>query len=155
MNRLTLPLLGLLIVPLLGVVSVTPTRAYGAENWQLGFSSTGVAPSTGAGFGFSGWCAFGGGVTSGSTGNCQLAQYFHGSAGSGFTCQEAIDVTAWDGSDGDFDISAATVSVTPASLPGPCLALFPGPAGFPVHTGIPAAAGHYNIGSIRGVVGEF
>lgn len=153
---LRLSLLGLLIVPLLGVVSVTPAYAYGAENWQIGFSGTGTAPSTGMGFGFWGWCAFGGGVTSGNNGDCQLAQYVHAPAGGGFTCHESIDATSWNASGGTFVIEAATATVTPASATGACLAFFPGPSGFPVNTGFPAAAGHYNFGSLGpGLVGSF
>jgi hypothetical protein len=153
---LTLPLLALLIVSLLGVVSATPTRAYGAENWQVGFSGTGTAPGTGFGFGFWGWCAFGGGVTSGNTADCQFAQYVHAPAGGGFTCHESIDATSWDASGGTFVIESGTVTVTPASLTGPCLSIFPGPGGLPVDTGFPAAAGHYNFGSLGpGLVGKF
>jgi hypothetical protein len=79
----------------------------------------------------------------------------HGPAGSGFTCHESIDVSSWDASGGTFVITTATVTVNPSSLTGPCLAFFPGPAGFPVDTGFPAAAGHYNFGGIGGVRGEF
>lgn len=152
---LTLPLLGLLIVSLLGVVSVTPTHAYGAENWQIGLSGTGTAPGTGFGLGFWGWCAFGGGVTSGNTGDCQFAQYVHTGAGSGFTCHISLDITAWTGSGGTFVITG-TASVNPAATTAACLAFFPGSASFTgVDTGIPAAAGHYNLGGIGGAVGEF
>jgi hypothetical protein len=139
----------------LAIVVATPALAYGRENWQIGFSGTGVFPGTGQGFGFWGWCAFGGGVTSGNTADCQVEQYVHGPAGSGFTCHESLDITAWDASGGTFVIKAATVTVTPSSLTGPCLAFFPGPAGFPVDTGFPAKAGHYNLGGIGGVRGEF
>jgi hypothetical protein len=52
-------------------------------------------------------------------------------------------------------INSGTITVNPTSQTGPCLALFPGPTGFPVDTGIPAHAGHYNIGSVLGAVGEF
>jgi hypothetical protein len=94
-------------------------------------------------------------VTSGNDGDCQFAQYVHGPAGSGFTCHESVDVTSWDGSGGTFVFNAATVTVTPSSLTGPCLALFPGPGGFPINTGFPSAAGHYNLGGIGGERGEF
>jgi hypothetical protein len=139
----------------LALVVATPTLAYGKDNWQLGFSGTGVIPSTGQGFGFWGWCAFGGGITSGNDGDCQVSQYVHAPAGGGFTCEESVDVTAWDASGGTFVIEAATVTVHPSSLTEACLAFFPGPAGFPVDTGFPAAAGHYNLGGIGGVRGEF
>ena len=155
MPRLSRRLVVILLTVALAIFAATPALAYGRDNWQIGFSGTGVVPSTGQGFGFWGWCALGGGVTSGNDGDCQLAQYVHGPSGSGFTCHESIDITSWDGSGGTFVINAATVTVTPSSLTGPCLAFFPGPAGFPVDTGFPAAAGHYNFGGIGGVRGEF
>lgn len=46
-----------------------------------------------------------------------------------------------------FVIEAATVTVTPSSLEGPCLDFFPGMAGFPTDTGFPAAAGHFRFTS--------
>src|SRR5215469_10329139 len=88
MSKLLRPLLGILIAAMLVIFATTPVLAYGADNWQVGLSGTGVAPGTGQGFGFWGWCAFGGGVTSGNNGDCQFAQYLHGPAGSGFTCHE-------------------------------------------------------------------
>src|SRR5947209_18122713 len=93
----------------IGLIAVTTASAgaYGGgpANWQLGFAGTGVAPGTGFGFGFWGWCAFGGGVTSGNTGDCQLSQYFHTSSGGGFTCQESLDITSWRGSGGTFVVT--------------------------------------------------
>ena len=151
---LAIGLVAVLLVATLALFAAAPTLAYGAENWQIGVAGTGVAPSTGQGFGFWGWCTFGGGVTSGTNGDCQFAQYVHLPAGGGFTCHESLDITAWDASGGTFVITAATVTVTPSDLTVPCLVLFPGPAGFPMNTGIPAAAGHYNLGGIGGVVGE-
>jgi len=124
MPRLPRRLVAILLTVALAVFAATPALAYGKDNWQIGFSGTGVVPSTGQGFGFWGWCALGGGVTSGNDGDCQLAQYVHGPAGSGFTCHESIDITSWDGSGGTFVINAATVTVTPSSLTGPCLAFF-------------------------------
>ena len=148
-------LAGALVVALVSSTHSRPALAYGKENWQIGFAGTGVFPGTGVGFGFWGWCTFGGGVTSGTNGDCQFAQYAHLPAGSGFTCHESLDITSWDGSSGMFFINTATVTVNPTSLTGPCLALFPGPGGFPVNTMIPSAPGHYNLGGIGGLVGEF
>lgn len=136
-------------------VSANPVGAAGAANWQVTFAGTGVIPGGGGGFGFWGWCDFAGGVSSGNAGDCDFAQYFHAPGGGGFTCQEDLNITSWDGSGGTFVIEAATPTVHPTSLTGPCLSFFPGPAGFPVDTGFPAAAGHYPIGSIGGVVGQF
>ena len=152
---------GLIAAALLGVLAATPAQAYGAENFQTAFAGTGVFPGTG-GFGFWGWCAFGGG---GTNGDCQFAQYVHAPSGS-FTCHESLDITSWIVTTAGFGFPnftiTGTVSVTPTSQTGPCLVLFPGLifltgpnsfAGAP--TGIPAAAGHYNLGSILGAVGEF
>ncbi len=151
-------LLGLLAALMVGASGAAPALAYGVENWKVGFSGTGVAPGTGQGFGFWGWCAFGGGVASGNTGDCQFAQYFHTSAGGGFTCHESLDITSWTtGSNGDFLITG-TVTVTPTGLTAPCVAFFPGPGltSFSgVDSGIPAKAGHYNFGSLgTGLVGS-
>jgi len=163
--------LGLLAAAMLGVFVATPVQAYGQENWQLGFAGTGVFPSgfgpfpSGTGFGFWGWCTFGGGTTvnalgqatSGTTGDCQLAQYFHVPSVSALTltCHESIDVSSWDGTLGTFVVSG-TASVTPTSLTMPCVKAFPGSASFTsVDFMFPAAPGHYNFGSIGGAVGEF
>jgi hypothetical protein len=146
---------------MLGVFAATPAQAYGAENWQLGFAGTGVFPNgigsfpSGTGFGFWGWCTFGGGVTSGTNGDCQFAQYFHVPSGAGFTCHESIDVSSWHATGGTFVLSG-TASVTPISLTAPCLAFFPGSASFSnIDSGFPAAPGHFNFGGIGGAVGEF
>jgi hypothetical protein len=156
-------LAGALAVALVSNAHSRSALAYGKENWQIGVSATGVLPGTGVGFGFWGWCAFGGGVTSGNNGDCQFSQYQHAPSGSGipaFTCEESFDITSWEAEKLSspfvtFVIDAATVTVHPTSQTGNCLAFFPGPAGFPVDTGFPAAAGHYNLGGIGGLRGEF
>lgn len=150
-------LFGLLASVALVLFAAAPASAYGSnDTWQVAISGTGTAPSTGFGFGFWGWCAFGGGVTSGNDGDCVIAQYFHAPAGSGFTCNVKIDVSSWDGSGGTFVLNAATFTVRPTSLTGPCLAFIPGFGSFPLDLGIPAAAGHYNLGGLGpGLVGEF
>lgn len=138
----------------MAAVSANPVGAAEPANWQVAFAGTGVTPGS-AGFGFWGWCDFAGGVTSGNAGNCDFAQYFHAPGGRGLTCQEDFNITSWDASGGTFVVDAATVNVHPSSLTGPCLSFFPGPGGFPVDFGFPAAAGHYPIGSIGGAVGQF
>jgi len=135
----------------------SPAFGYGKANWQVTANGTGVIPGTGIGFGFWGWCAFAGGVTSGNDGDCQFAQYEHGPAGSGFTCHISLDITSWTGVGGTFVITG-TASVTPTNLTGPCLSIFPGSSPYTgVDTGIPAAAGRYHLGSLGGpgVPGEF
>ena len=154
---------GALAISLASISHSRPALAYGKENWQIGFAGTGVAPGTGQGFGFWGWCAYGGGVASGNTGDCEFAQYVHAPAGSGFTCEESLDITSWDvGSNGDFFITG-TATVKPTSATVPCLAFFPGP-GLASFTGIdsliPAAPGHLNLGTLAlgfgpGLSGEF
>jgi len=154
--------LGFGLAVLLAVSVASPAFAYGRENWQTTFAGTGVTPgATGTtGFGFWGWCTFGGGVTSGNNADCEFAQYTHGTTPS-FTCHESVNGTSWavSGVTGDFVILAGTITVTPSSLTQACLALFPGPGSTTtianVDTGIPARAGHYNFGSIFGAHGEF
>jgi len=161
-------LLGLVVGVMVGATAAPPALAYGAENWQLGFSGTGVAPGSVQGFGFWGWCAYGGGVTSGTTGDCQFAEYIHTTSGGSFTCEESLDITSWNIAKSattgvnDFFISG-TVTVHPTSLTGPCVAFFPGPglnsfAG--VDTTLPAAPGHYSLPTVDlgfgpGLTGEF
>ncbi len=149
-------LAGALALALVSTTHSRPALAYGKENWQIGFSGTGVNPGTGVGFGFWGWCALGGGVTSGNNGDCEFAQYAHASADSGVTCHESLDITSWNvGSNGDFFITG-TATVNPTSVTVPCLAIFPGLASFTgVDLGVPAAPGHYNLGGIGGIRGEF
>jgi hypothetical protein len=148
-------LAGALAVSLASITHSRSALAYGKENWQVTAAGTGVFPGTGVGFGFWGWCAFGGGVTSGNNGDCEFSQYFHAPAGSGFTCEISLDITSWDGSGGTFVVTG-TATVNPTSQTGPCLAFFPGSASFTgVDTGIPAAPGHFNLGGIGGLRGEF
>jgi len=142
-------LAGALAVALVSNTHSRPALAYGKENWQIAFSGTAVAPGTG-GFGFWGWCALGGGVTSGTNGDCEFAQYAHAPAGSGFTCHESLDITSWDvsGLTHTFLITG-TATVNPTSLTVPCLTIFPGSASFTgVDLGVPAAPGHYNLGAL-------
>jgi hypothetical protein len=160
MHRHTRPIVAALLVAALLTTALTffaahRALAYGQENWQIGFSATGVVPSTGQDFGFWGWCAFGGGVTSGNNGDCEVSQYFHAPAGGGFTCQESVDIASWDASGGTFVISG-TATVHPSSLTAPCVAIFPGSVNFTgVNSMIPAVPGHFNLGGIGGAVGEF
>ncbi len=148
---------------LLALLAAAPAQAYGQANWQIGFAGTGTAPasltgSTAAGAGFWGWCEFAGGTSSGNSGDCEFAQYFHSSAG-GFTCQESLDITKWE-----ISPSAAlgglptfhadgTATVHPASLTDPCLAFFPmQPSPFTdADTLLPGFPGHFDLGPLFGV----
>jgi hypothetical protein len=138
--------------------SASPALAYGRANWQVAINGTATFPGTGTAFGFWGWCAFAGGVTSGNDGDCEFAQYFHAPSGSGFTCHLSLDVSSWDATGGTFVITG-TASVNPTRLTGPCIDFFPGSSPYTgVDTGIPAAAGQYHPGVSAlapGAVGEF
>jgi hypothetical protein len=147
------PLLALVPLAMLLLLAQGSNFAYTNQaNFQIGFAGTGVAAGTGVGFGFWGWCALGG---NGSEGDCQFSQYFHSPAG-GFTCEESLDISAWDGSGGTFVITG-TATARPAAAAAACLANFPGSASFSgVDTGIPSAPGHYNLGGLGpGLAGEF
>jgi hypothetical protein len=138
-------LVGALAVALVSNAHSHTARAYGKANWQAAFSGTATVPGSG-GFGFWGWCDFGGGVTSGNTGDCEMSQYFHTPGGGGLTCEVSIDVTSWDARQFQnpyvsFVIEAGTITVHPSSQTQNCS------FGFPADTGIPAAAGHYNLTS--------
>jgi hypothetical protein len=135
------------------VAGASPVAAYGAANWQITFAGTATFPNGGGGFGFWGWCDLAGGTNSGNNGDCQFAQYLHAPSG-GFTCQESLNITSWDTSAGF--VITGTAAVHPTSLTAPCLSFFPGSSPFSgVGLGVPAAAGHYNLGNlIPGVPGE-
>jgi len=142
---------GLVCAAVLALSATSPAFAYGKENWQTTFAGTAVTPG-GISFGFWGWCAFGGGVTSGNTGYCQFAEYVHNTPQGSFTCHESLDISSWTIA-GDFQING-TVTVSPTSLTGPCIAFFPGtqfmtgPNTFAnVDSGVPGAPGHYNLTS--------
>jgi hypothetical protein len=161
---------GLLAAAALGVFAATPALAYGAENYQIGFAGTAVYPAGGFSFGFWGWCAFGGGTgslpTSGTTGDCQFAEYIHSSSVRA-TCHQSIDATSWTIESSVFPgfVGIPTFHVTgtatldPAGAAPICLTL-PGvaPASFTdFDTLLPAIPGHTSLPSsflIPGSVGE-
>jgi len=72
-------LLGVFAAVSIGMAASTPALAYGPANWQITFSGTGP------GFGFWGWCDLAGATnfnaagqaTSGTSGDCQFAEYAH------------------------------------------------------------------------------
>jgi len=142
------------------VATATPAMAYGKANWQLTFAGTANLPSSGFSFGFWGWCDLAGGVASGTSGDCQIAQYQHVQGGNSFTCHENIDLTAWTTTTGSgtFVISGS-VAVVPVSLTDDCVGLFPGSTSFNgVDSLIPAVPGHHDLGVgnlIPGAVGEY
>ncbi len=157
-RALSRSVLGLLVAALLGVVAAMPAQAYGAENYQLGFSGTLVAPGTGFGFGFWGWCAFGGGTgtlpTSGTDGDCNYALYIHTSSGS-VTCEQSVDITSWTIQPTAFgpDFFATGTATNHPSSADICFGLFPGvfPSSFSdFDTLLPGVPGHYSLNGFFG-----
>lgn len=153
-------LFGILVSALLVFFAAMPAQAYGAENYQVGFAGTGVAPGTGFGVGFWGWCAFGGGTgtlpTSGTTGDCNYALYVHTSSG-GVTCEQSVDITSWTIQPGAFgpDFFATGTATNNPSSAAICFALFPGvfPSSFTdFDTLIPGVPGHYPLNGFMGFV---
>ena len=158
--------------------TVPPAHAYGPEQWQIGFSFNCNAPvSFCAGFGFWGWCAFGG---SGTTGDCQIAIYnFNGKFGpASGPVHFAVDYTGWVVGTGSVLIptqptlpaffakgsgtltatgpGAATYGLSPgvpttftcAPTPGATPAPLSPALFFLCDTGLPAVAGHYTYSMI-------
>jgi hypothetical protein len=102
-----------LTAALMVVATATPAMAYGKANWQVTFAATATSPGTGNSTGFWGWCDFAGSVASGTSGDCQIAMYSLASAGSGFTCHESLDLTAWTTATGFFFISGSATVTRP------------------------------------------
>jgi len=167
-------LVGGVVAVLAGAVvatSATPALAYGKATWQTTLNGTFIFPATGFGLGFWGWCAFAGGITSGDDADCQIAEYMHAPAGSGWNCELSIDATSWNQSAESFPPFFITFHVTgslavrgnlTADEQAACISFFTGGDGKSttftnVDTFIPAAPGHYAIGPgiIPGSVGEF
>jgi hypothetical protein len=166
---LVLTVVGLLVVA--AVASAPGASAYGKANWQTTLVGTFNIPATGTSEGFWGWCDFAGGVASGDSADCQIAEYFHSPAGSGWTCQLSIDANNWyqsnTGNGFDFHVSGSAV-VHPSNLTdadkAACVNFFTNEGGSTtfadVDTFIPAFPGHYNLGFLvpiifPGAVGAF
>lgn len=168
-------LLGLIVVAVvasLGVASATPALAYGKANWQLTFSAT--APT----FGFWGWCDLAGATssnaaglaTSGNSGDCQFAEYFHNNPGfpSGtceisFTLMPEADTNgqlqpAWQQGFSTFTnmtdwFFSGSQVIHPADRTAIC-EQFPGVSPTPTFSNfdsvIPAVVGHANLSGLFG-----
>jgi len=113
-------------------------------------------------------------VTSGDDADCQIAEYFHFPAGTGWTCQLSID-GSWTQGPEDFDPTSITFHVTgslvihghlTADQTAACANFFTGRSDGSTtfqnaDTFIPTVPGHYNIDPAvifppdSGVVGEF
>jgi hypothetical protein len=160
-----------LVLLAFALFAATPVRAYGQAQWQVTFSFT-CSASPCAGFGFWGWCDFGGSAADGQTGtsgDCQIDNYnFNGAFGiptfSPFHINQ--DIHQWHMATGSADLppgtlgffaDAGTVSFTGAGATGLGL-----PTNTPINfvplcshglfflcdTGIPAVAGHYTLNTI-------
>ena len=149
--------------------------AYGSANWQLTFSGTGVFPTTGIGFGFWGWCDLAGGTTfnsagqatSGTSGDCQFAEYSHNLPGfpSG-TCGISFNLTPEDGApawqEGSFVtfypgfrdwFFSGTQLIHPANLTSICeqfLGVSPTPTFSDFDAVLPVVVGHANLSGAFG-----
>src|SRR5215469_7209814 len=148
------------VIALCAMASVTilapSASGYGKANWQTTLVGTFNFPATGNSLGFWGWCDFAGGVSSGDDADCQIAEYMHFPAGSGWTCELNISGTSWDQGPsffGDtFHLSGSLV--VHGHLTGDqqtaCVSFFTGGDGSTtfddVDTFIPAQAGHFNFG---------
>jgi hypothetical protein len=160
---------------LLGAVPLG--HAYGAAQWQTGFSGNCNNMSLCGGIsGFWGWCDFAGSTTAttGTNADCEISFYFfNNTAGptSFVALTESIQGTAWSVAPGfitpilginDFFITDGTITVS-----GPVVFQHTG-SGQPVtftiaqaeaihlyspDTGIPAAAGHYSMAAIFEMLG--
>jgi hypothetical protein len=174
-SRATRLVLVALVVGLLAFVVAAPASSYGKATWQTALNGTFNFPGSGTALGFWGWCDFAGGVTSGPDADCQVAEYFHSPAGSGWTCQVSVD-GSWTTGPEVFDPTSITFHITgsiavhghltqeQADL---CVGFYVYGDAIPysgrtiadVDTFIPAAPGHYSIPPSAlfgpGVVGEF
>ncbi len=157
-------LLGLFAVGSLGVAAATPALAYGSANWQITFAGTGP------GFGFWGWCDFAGGTTfsngvatSGTTGDCQFAEYFHEPGVFSGTCEVSLNLMAEGGEPAWQEGSSVVTGLTdwffsgtavthPASQTGFCATLpgSPPPTFSDFDSLIPVAVGHTNASGFFG-----
>ena len=157
-------LLGLLVAVSLAIAATTPALAYGPANWQLTFAGTGP------GFGFWGWCDLAGGTTfssglatSGTTGDCQFAEYFHLPGVFSGTCEVSLNLRPEGGQPAwqeglstftggvDWFISGTTVT-HPASQTGFCATLpgSPPPTFSDFDSLLPVAPGHTNASGFFG-----
>lgn len=161
---------GITVAAMLGVLAASPALAYGSsDQWQTGFAGT--FNSSAGNFGFWGWCAFGGSSASGTTGttaDCQIANYFSGRGAPLNPFQVSFDVNSWLIAPGSaflppgvpgFFFTGGTAELTgpgvppgvPARVPFPLAAVCnftDAPAnliGSPCDTGIPAVPGHFGF----------
>lgn len=162
-------LVAVLIAVLLGVAAAPEANAYGQEQWQVGFSFNCNAPvAFCSGFGFWGWCAFGG---NGTTGDCQFTLYAFNGVGSFIPAfgptHFNVNYTGWTIAKPTFGLPAnlpGFFAIGPGTLtltgPGASTlrAIYPSSFSCPptptpspnflCDTGIPGVAGHYTYSQI-------
>lgn len=148
-----------------------PAHAYGHAQWEVTFSFT-CSASPCAGFGFWGWCDFGGSAAdglSGTSGDCQITNYnFNGAFGiptfSPFHINQ--DIHSWHIATGSVDLPHGMQGFFADSGSAEFLGPGAGDVGLPTQTpidfiplcshglfflcdtGIPAVAGHYTLSTI-------
>ncbi len=168
--------LSVFIVLSIALVTTPGARAYGSgSTWQLGVSGTGQfvkGPFNGSAIGFWGWCVFVG-RSSGTSADCQISQYLHGTDGTNVQCGTDFNLTAWHAAPGfntpmtgapDFWADSGSITISPAYETDACAGFLRG-AGFHVTVtgpgslalisapptsdiGFPAAAGHYSFNGV-------
>jgi hypothetical protein len=163
-RKLLMGALGFLAAVALPLFAATPALAYGPANWQLTFSGTGP------GFGFWGWCDLAGGTTfssglatSGTTGDCQFAEYFHQPGVFSGTCEVSLNLMpeggqpAWQEAPSTFTggpdwFISGTAVTHPASQTGFCQTLpgSPPPTFSNYDSLLPVAPGHTNASGFFG-----
>ncbi len=161
-----------LILLVFAAFVATPALAYGRAQWEVTFSFTCNAQPC-AGFGFWGWCDFGGSAAdglSGTSGDCQITNYnFKGAFGIPVFAPFHInqDIHSWHIATGSVDLpqgmkgffaDSGTVVFTGTGagalgLPTNTRINFvplctPQALFFLCDTGIPAAPGHYTLNTI-------
>jgi len=148
----------------LGAVAASPAAAYGSANWQMTFAGTGP------GFGFWGWCDLAGGstfssglATSGTTGDCQFAEYVHQPGVFTGTCEESLNLQseggqpAWEAAPSSVTgftdwFFSGTAVIHPATQAAFCPTLtgsFP-PTFSGLDSLLPVAPGHTNLSGVFG-----
>ena len=164
-GRFPRAVLGVVAAATLAGAAAVPVLAYGKANWQVTFAGTGP------GFGFWGWCdlmganswSFQGLPSSGTSGDCNYAEYGHSRTGPSGTCEISLNLTSENGQPAweiepsnvtgapDFFISGTAVT-HPASQTAFCqnLAGSPPPIFSNFDSLLPVHPGHLNASGFFG-----
>jgi hypothetical protein len=160
-----------LILLAFAALAAAPAHAYGAAQWQVTFSFTCNAQAC-AGFGFWGWCDFGGSAAdglSGTRGDCQITNYnFDGAFGIPVfgTFHISQDIHSWHIAAGSFTLPPGMVGFFADSGTVVFTGAGAGAVGLPTNTrinflplcshglfflcdtGVPGVAGHFTLSTI-------